>query len=183
MRTLTHHRLALLLVKLLPNDKFVRSAFVVGCIEPDVNLVSHVVTEQQASKRLHGHNHPHLDQKIFRMANKLKKHPQTLSPLAAYRLGILVHYLADSFTFAHNTDFPGSFDEHTAYENAFHRYFVKQVKRLHPFRISLSRGLSYSALRKRYRHTPPSFQRDFHFIVTVAFGAVATYLPHHKATC
>lgn len=178
MRTLTHYRFAKVLLPLLPPDKILRRAFLVGCVAPDVNLFSHVdLQKNKKLPHLHGHNHPYLDKRINRMAKKLASHHKSITPLYAFRLGVLLHYLADAFTFAHNLEFSGNFEAHNAYENAFHRYFEKRLSHLPKSFWEKKARFYYQKLKKQYRHEKPSFARDFCFILLAARGALSSFLP------
>ncbi|MBR6768971.1 MAG: zinc dependent phospholipase C family protein [Clostridia bacterium] len=178
MRTLTHYRFAKVLLPLLPPDNLLQRAFLIGCVAPDVNLFSHIdIAKHKKLPHLHGHNHPHLDKRINRMAKKLASHHTKMTPLYAFRLGVLLHYLADAFTFAHNLDFSGDFEAHNAYENAFHRYFEKRLAHLPQNFWKKTTPFSYKKLRRRYLNEKPSFARDFCFILLAARGALNAFLP------
>ena len=178
MRTLTHYAFAKALLPHLPSDDTLQYAFLLGCVEPDVNVFSHLaLAKHKKLPHLHGHNHPHLDKRINRMAKKLAAHRKPLTPLYAFRLGVLLHYLADAFTFAHNLEFSGDFEAHNAYEQAFHRYFEKRLAHLpHDF-WERAHCFSYPKLRAAYLSQKPSFARDFRFILLAARGALNAFLP------
>lgn len=173
MRTLTHYRLAKHCLFLLPPDPMLKNAFLIGCVEPDVNLFSHIdFYKAQKLPHFKGHNHPYLRKRIRRMANKLTTHHQSLTPLYAFRLGVLLHYLADAFTFAHNLEFSGDFAAHNAYENAFHRYFTKRIQCL-PNRFWQTKiPFSYEKLRAHYLQQAPSMARDFCHILFATRSAL-----------
>ncbi len=178
MRTLTHYRFAKDLLPLLPPDNALRRAFLVGCVAPDVNLFSHIdLQKHRKLPHLHGHNHPYLDKRINRMAKKLASHHQSITPLYTFRLGVLLHYLSDAFTFAHNLEFSGDFEAHNAYENAFHRYFSKRLAHLPKNFWQKTTPFYYKKLRARYLSEAPSFARDFCCILLATRGALTAFLP------
>ena len=183
MRTLTHYRLAQTLLPLLPLEKTARRSFLLGCVEPDVNVFSHIdLARHNKLPHLHGHNHPYLDKRIDRLAKKLTARPASITPLYAFRLGVLLHYLADAFTFAHNLNFHGDFEAHNAYENAFHRYFCKRLAHLPQNFWEKPHGFCYRKLRTRYLSKKPSFARDFCFILLATNAALTAFLPQPNKT-
>ena len=178
MRTLTHYRFAKELLPLLPSDDALRRAFLIGCVAPDVNLFSHIdLQKQKKLPHLHGHNHPYLNKRINRMAKKLASHHKSITPLYAFRLGVLLHYLADAFTFAHNLEFSGNFEAHNAYEKGFHRYFCKRLAHLPKSFWQKTTPFYYEKLRGRYLREAPSFARDFCCILLATRAALTAFLP------
>ena len=133
--------------------------------------------EHTKTPHLRGHNHPYLDKRIRRMTQKLASQGRTITPLYAFRLGVLLHYLADSFTFAHNMNFRGDFEAHNAYENTFHRYFIKRVAHLPALFWKRQSQLGYTKLRKHYLAEKPSLARDFCFILLSTRAALNAFLP------
>ena len=64
------------------------------------------------------------------MSRRLKK-TDVYTPLQWFRLGAALHYLADSFTFTHNCDFPGNLlKEHRIYEALLHPVFNGYVREM-----------------------------------------------------
>lgn len=53
-----------------------------------------------------------------------------------FMLGKLTHYVADSFTFPHNKEFPGNLTEHVKYESELHNYLISTLKLdMHAWRL------------------------------------------------
>lgn len=53
-----------------------------------------------------------------------------------FKLGKLTHYVADSFTFPHNKEFPGNLTEHIEYESELHNYLTSTLKLdMHAWRL------------------------------------------------
>ena len=180
-RTLTHYQFAKSLFPLLPPKNALRRAFLFGCIEPDINLFSHLdLTKREKKPHFHGHNHPYLDQRITRLACKLHRQQTKSSPLYFFRLGVLLHYLADSFTFAHNMNFHGNFRAHNAYENALHDYFLKRLCRLSTSFFQTTHRFDYNKFRVNYLKTKPSLASDFSFILLATRAFLHAFLPKHK---
>lgn len=80
--------------------------FLLGCVEPDWNLVTY--TRGSIKHRfLHGHNAENVQKHLTHMTERLMK-TGVHTPLQWFYFGAALHYLADSFTFAHNRIFTGS---------------------------------------------------------------------------
>ncbi|MDL2218053.1 zinc dependent phospholipase C family protein [Christensenellaceae bacterium OttesenSCG-928-M15] len=79
--------------------------FAFGNIVPDINILTYF-RGHNAPRRL-----PYVKKQLRRMLEKGK-----LTAWSAYRLGVMMHYLADSFTLAHNERFEGDMAEHLKYE-------------------------------------------------------------------
>ena len=94
--------------------------FLLGCVEPDWNLVTY--TRGSIKHRfLHGHNAENVQKHLTHMTERLMK-TGVHTPLQWFYFGAALHYLADSFTFAHNRIFTGSIIEHRQYEKVLHTY-------------------------------------------------------------
>ena len=73
-------------------------------------------------------------QKIIRFL--LSEHPSACHGTRASRLlGILCHFYADFFCYAHSDSFPAGLPEHIAYENRLNRYFAENLERLRSVRL------------------------------------------------
>lgn len=103
-----------------------QKAFIFGCIEPDFNMFSYLKGSLRCQK-LRGHNYNSSNKYTIRTLESLQnKNNWTLRDY--YRLGKLMHYLADAFTYPHNDNFKGSLSEHRVYEAGLHLYFVAYLK-------------------------------------------------------
>ena len=101
-------------------------AFLFGCFEPDWNPVTYI----KGSLRfqwLRGHNYRNAYRYMRRIAHRLEK-KKVLKLLDYYTLGKLIHYTADSFTYAHNDSFPPSLEAHREYEVNLQEYFLRYVQ-------------------------------------------------------
>lgn len=100
--------------------------FLLGCVEPDWNLVTY--TRGSIKHRfLHGHNAENVQKHLTHMTERLMK-TGVRTPLQWFYFGAALHYLADSFTFAHNRIFTGSIIEHRQYEKVLHTYFTEYLQ-------------------------------------------------------
>ena len=111
MRKKSHISLAKHIVSIsnVPNFDKHKKAFYVGSIMPDVKpsflTKRHEINETLAlvEKRIH---------KLTQGYNSLEE----LSTMYFEKLGEVVHYIADYFTFPHNKEFPGTMAQHCVYE-------------------------------------------------------------------
>lgn len=98
-------------------------AFQIGCIEPDRNPLTYL----KGSLRfqwLRGHNYRNARRFMKKLSFHLERKKQ-LNIYDFYCLGKLIHYTADAFTYAHNSNFPVDLRDHKAYEDALQRYFLE----------------------------------------------------------
>ncbi len=89
-------------------------AFLIGCVQPDKNPATYLKGSIR-SQWLRGHNWDNANRYIQRIAKRLEKKDRLRLP-DYYRLGKLIHYVTDAFTYAHNADFPRDLKLHRSYE-------------------------------------------------------------------
>ncbi|HWQ51053.1 MAG TPA: zinc dependent phospholipase C family protein [Terriglobales bacterium] len=99
-------------------------AFLFGCVEPDYNPLTYWKGALMGSL-IRGHNFKKAQQHLRKTMLKLENHRQ-LTIMRYYRLGKLIHYVADAFTAAHNDAW--SAVEHMNYELRLHSQLVKDIK-------------------------------------------------------
>lgn len=124
METKSHLLLAKYLLKQLPHfdSALYQKTFIWGCIEPDVNIFTYL-KGSRACQRFRGHNYNNTRKYTASLLEKLQgKRSWSLGEF--FRLGKLMHYLSDAFTYPHNEHFPGTIWEHCAYEARLHEYFT-----------------------------------------------------------
>ena len=95
-----------------------KKAFLIGNIEPDINLFTYLRGIFQ-EKKFRGHNYENVIPLIKKEFNYLKN-KNSFGIKEYYILGKLTHYTADIFTFPHNKLFNGSLLEHAKYEKKLH---------------------------------------------------------------
>ncbi len=111
MRKKSHISLARHIVNIsdVPNFDKHKKAFYVGSIMPDCKpsflTKRHEINETFA-----------LVEKGIRKLTEGYESPKELSTLYFEKLGEVVHYIADYFTFPHNKEYPGSMKQHCIYE-------------------------------------------------------------------
>lgn len=111
MRKKSHISLAKHIVNIsdIPNFSKHKKAFYVGSILPDCKpsflTKRHEINETFA-----------LVEKGIHKLTQGYDSPQELSTMYFEKLGEVVHYIADYFTFPHNKEYPGTMAEHCVYE-------------------------------------------------------------------
>lgn len=108
-------------------SKYGRSAFLLGCMQPDWNPTTYL-KGSRTYEWLRGHNYNNARRCMERLARYLESsHKWGL--LSYYRLGKLIHYVTDAFTQAHNDWFEGDLKVHCSYENALQEHFLSRLER------------------------------------------------------
>lgn len=95
-----------------------KKAFIIGNVEPDVNLFTYLRGIFQ-EKKVRGHNYENI-LPIIKKEFRYLKNKKKFGIKEYYILGKLMHYIADIFTFPHNKLFNGSLLEHAKYEKNLH---------------------------------------------------------------
>ena len=141
-----------------------KEAFVIGNLLPDFVPFTYL-DGFRSTRRMVGHNLPYSQPKI---ARKLKKGLSVglHSASDAFRLGVLTHYLADSFTYPHTTDFQGSYKDHSAYERRLKAEFPKHLSQIAEAEPATSPDFLRDA-KQQYDSIHPSPARDAEWIVRV----------------
>lgn len=94
-------------------------AFLLGCVEADYNCFSYLRGFLR-HKKFYGHNAENtrtcIENRICRIQSKGLR-----SAWDYFRLGVMLHYLADAFTAPHNAFWRENLAAHKAYEKKLHR--------------------------------------------------------------
>lgn len=129
MQTIDHKNLADYLFGSTDSKKYLKfkNAFVLGCIAPDYIPFTYMrgCLKLRAFK---GHNASSSRKYIESRMKKLAERKVKTSMDFLY-FGLMIHYLADSFTFPHNDEFYGTSKEHVKYESELHIKFNEFIKR------------------------------------------------------
>lgn len=130
MNANSHKQIAVYLdriyLKRLPRQ--MRKAFIIGCIEPDKNPTTYIKGSLR-NQWLRGHNWENAQRYILKIADGLDRKSR-LNIFEFYKLGKLIHYTADAFTYAHNLHFQSNLKVHRQYERALDRYIEKNFKNI-----------------------------------------------------
>ena len=112
MNMRSHLALAVYLSERLDLRSF---AFIFGNVQPDLAVYSYL-KGSTSGRKAHGHDYRNMLPRIVSVLSKLEQ-GKGEGIVHSYRLGKLMHYIADSFTFPHNEIFRGSLRAHIHYED------------------------------------------------------------------
>lgn len=163
MKTYDHYLLAKEIAGTFKNfgGKLKRLVFIAGCIAPDINPFTYIKGHMFKDR------HQFLDS--FFKSGKA-------SP---YNLGVMIHYIGDSFTFPHNSDFKGTLNEHLEYENRLHSFINSDFKRFSgkikiPEKLSISE--LFRTLHDEYTKGAKTLENDCRYIYTACIEVVGRLL-------
>lgn len=165
MKTIDHKLLGyyILEVQGADLDPMCKRAFLLGCVEPDWNVLTYTRGIFKY-KFLHGHNAENARAHLTRLTQSLID-SGVQTPMQWFRFGAALHYLADSFTFAHNGAFTGSLLDHKAYETEIHFEFERYMQEQRHERF-----FADAACHERYLADERSYLTDCRYILGSALG-------------
>ncbi len=145
-----------------------RKAFLFGCTEPDSNPFTYL-KGSRTIQWLRGHNYRNAERLMARLSASLSRR-ERWGMLDYYRLGKLIHYTSDAFTYAHNETFRENIHEHRCYEARLQRCFKTSLalawgareRRQH------AREAVFAAVREAhasYMNTDRSIRTDVEYIL------------------
>ena len=112
--------------KLLWKRKWHRRVFLFGCICPDYIPLTYLRGFAK-SRAMHGHHAAYSGAHIRKSIKRLQEHG-VWHVRDCFRLGTLMHYLADSFTYPHSASFQGDMRMHRQYEKDLHGCFAQYLQ-------------------------------------------------------
>lgn len=154
-----------------------RRIFLFGCVEPDYNVFSYLRGMQHYEK-FRGHNAENSFAFLSACMARFNQHGIS-SIWDFFRLGTMLHYVADAFTAPHNRFWKGSLLEHIVYENALHPVFKAMLKAPPAFEIPEAKDI---LLHQHYCVGPHSMETDCYYILTVCASLLQKYLPCAEST-
>ena len=114
------------------SDKYMKScsvlskkAFILGNIFPDINFFTYLRGVVSRGK-VRGHNYESSEKCSRKLTQKIRN-KNRFSFLGYFKLGELVHYITDAFTFPHNDCFGKNLKKHMEYEEKLHTAFSKSA--------------------------------------------------------
>ena len=144
------------------------TAFLTGCTQPDKNPTTYLKGSFR-NRWLHGHDYLSAKRYLFRLARRLQCR-KNWGMMDYYKLGKLLHYIADAFTYAHSDRFPGGFFAHRRYEQALHLSFLpslkEQAKNFPPIQRDIAASVEH--YHRIYLNTPPSISTDIDYCIGVS---------------
>lgn len=170
MTTKSHYALALYLLRntIDLNSAFAKAAFILGCVEPDLNVTTYL-KGSLSCQPLRGHNYPNAAHYMETLFRKMQ-HCDKRSILYWYRLGKLLHYLTDAFTHPHNQNFTGTLHDHVRYEQEAERVFesVLLAQEATPLIYETNTPYTFfSSTHEKYLKQRPGAETDIRFIFAV----------------
>lgn len=177
MQTRDHKALATFLIE---NSRYnirrlCAKAFISGNFAPDYNPFKYIYGAIK-KPRFGVHNDENTRSYIYcelRILNKKRR----LTPYDFFRFGVIMHLLADSFTYPHTKAFSGTIGEHRVYEKLLHTEFRKYLTENVCCGARCVRNITGEVKKQReiYAAAPPSLSLDCRSIMRVCktvFGSV-----------
>ena len=156
-----------------------RKAFLLGNFIPDYLFFTYLRGFRKSGKMI-GHNLPYSEGRMRKLTDRLLE-TGIRNARDCFRLGLLMHYLADSFTFPHTERFRGTKAEHNRYEKALCSVFQEMIRKKRNAAHRLSEPVASHDLilseRQIYQSEIPSVEIDALWIIRVCekvFDAVCT---------
>ncbi len=150
-------------------------AFMLGCVQPDKNPTTYL----KGSIRfqwLRGHNYENSCRYMIRLCRRMER-KKTLTLADYYQLGKLMHYVADSFTYAHNREFGGNLRRHRLYEQRLDVCLRKYISRISLDAPTASRAEDVIRMNRRlYCTLPHSTVHDVYFSLITCYGVLSSLL-------
>ena len=148
-------------------------AFLLGCIEPDYNQFSYLRGIVH-HRKFRGHN----AENSFAYLSRCRARFDTVGVSTDwdfFRLGAMLHYAADAFTWPHNAFWPGTLAGHVAYEQELHRVFSDYLRQEPEAELFCG---DEQALHAAYAAAPHGMETDCRFIL-----AACTAILHRALRC
>jgi hypothetical protein len=148
-----------------------RRAFLAGCVEPDYNMATYL-RGMKTSRKFRGHN---ADNSFDHVSKCIAEFQQQglCTGWDYFVLGTTLHYVADAFTWPHNTFWEKSLAQHAAYEIQLHPVFAASLCREDgyadgPEPRSLTAFVAES--HREYSAGPHEMAADCRYIIGVSGG-------------
>ncbi|MDE7422719.1 MAG: zinc dependent phospholipase C family protein [Lachnospiraceae bacterium] len=183
METKNHWHLAEFICSEQSFKKY-KKQFMLGNIMPDINLFTY----------LQGHTYKESISMLYTNTKSLIE-KKFWNSTSFYHLGVILHYIADYFTFPHNVTFTGTLKEHCIYERRLHTHFLQFLQSKRQNYMSLQKSLFhirsitdlFTLLEEKhheYLSMMPSFQTDCQYIFSLT-NIVAYFIPklHEENHC
>lgn len=178
MKAVSHKQLGAYLVDQYIADapkRYIR-AFKLGCVEPDKNPATYLKGSFR-HQWLRGHNWSNMGNYLEKLSSKLEEKAK-MRMLDFYKLGKLIHYIADAFTLAHNSSFDRNLKVHREYETRLEEYFPLLLGFYKHSYVPFTRTVAdmIYIFHKDYIHRPQSIYTDAAFSVTVCSSVLKRIL-------
>ena len=152
-------------------------AFVFGCIEPDYNYLTYLRGSIK-NRMFSGHTFESAANYICDTIARLETR-EKFSFRDYYKLGKVTHYVVDSFTYAHNDNFPGTLPDHREYEMELKHRFEDYLGSRRANAVRTHRPLYevFLAEHEKYMKLPASPFKDMSFVEQIACLLFAQLTP------
>lgn len=159
-----------------------RTAFIVGCIEPDINFISYL-KGSFTKKPLGGHSYESARKYMLRTIQALSS-KNKWNTIDFFCFGRVIHYVIDSFTYPHNCVFTGSIREHSHFEADLHKKVIDYINsdNSDPVNTISLNGFSafLTTFHDRYIEDCGSLETDCYFISYLS-KIIVRLLPQKEA--
>lgn len=175
MKAIDHITLGIYFARKYRLNKKEKAVFLLGNIAPDLNPFTYLTTSR--GKFLRGHSYTFKKRKMEKILDGRRKH----SLFWWYRVGRMCHYLADSFTGAHDERRKMSIRRHKAYEHRLHNHFPQSLgiyireKTTEKQKITGSLSQYIASLREKYEESDNNAETDSRMILATV-GSVLDVL-------
>ena len=103
-----------------------RWALVIGSVIPDITVYTYF-RRSDGGQKLRGHNYENSMDCMKQLVESVNN-DKANSIMKYIHVGMLLHYSADSFTYAHNSHFKGTIGEHREYEMRLHEELEEAMR-------------------------------------------------------
>ena len=153
------------------------AAFLFGSFQPDCNPLSYLKGSRTA-RFLRGHNYDNSKEYLFSQIRTLQNR-ENWTLWQYYTLGKLTHYLADAFTYPHNSTYSESLMAHRRYEARLRLYLEQQLEKYALGREERREDLTAALMKlhERYLTRSSDLRRDAVYICKANALLLASCLP------
>lgn len=153
------------------------AAFLFGSFQPDCNPLSYLKGSRTA-RFLRGHNYDNSRAYLFSRIRALQSR-EHWTLWQYYTLGKLTHYLADAFTYPHNSTYSESLMAHRRYEARLRLYLEQQLEKYALGREERREDLTAALMKlhERYLTRSSDLRRDAVYICKANALLLASCLP------
>ena len=144
-----------------------KSWLLLGSILPDILVHTYLM----------GHTWDKAYKRVTKSIQSLEKHGR-MNRLSCLKLGYILHYVEDFFTYPHNSIFEGDILEHCRYENRLDNY-MKTVKGLHITDTEEKIGGVFGSIKyqiekkhQSYIEGSHSIENDTKFIFSMTYSVI-----------
>ena len=182
MKKRSHKLLGIYLAERYMSDvsELFRKAFVFGCVEPDYNYTSYL-KGLGSGNSVKGHNYECACRYIRKNASYLAEKSKW-NVWDYYQFGRMLHYLADAFTYPHNSHYEGSLADHVRYELEMQPIFIDKLNNtasqiVPEMYLKTDIVHALNALHEEYRKQASRPERDCDIILQTLCTATAVLVP------